>query len=380
MSQNEQSKRARVGIGTGIIGLIFNLILVVIKLIAGFIAGSVSILADAMNSLGDGAGSLLTIGGFYVANKPPDREHPYGHQRAEYISGLFTAIIILIVGFQFLISSIEKILDPTSVESSQLVFILLIVSMFIKIGLGIYYYQKNKKMTNFSNAIQTLTKDSFYDTLMNLVIIISYVIEIQFGWYIDGYIGALVAIIILYGGIISIIETSNDLLGTRPEPKLIDNMQDVLDSYNKLVGYHDLILHKYGPNKIFATVDIEIDASWNLVEAHRVIDSIEKEFDEKFGIRLVGHLDPVELDNQEQNEIYAFIKKTLKTYEENFHFHDLRIENHGDEREIVFDVTVPDSVTVSDARLYEMITKDLDKELSDYQIKIHFDRDYFLKE
>lgn len=377
MAQNERTK---IGIGTGIVGLVVNVILVIIKLVAGIIAGSVSILADAMNSLGDGAGSLLTIGGFYVANKPPDREHPYGHQRAEYISGLFTAIIILIVGVQFFISSIEKILNPTSVASSQLVLVLLILSIVIKIGLGVYYYQKNKNMTDSSMAIEALTKDSIYDTLMNLVIIISYVVEIQFGWYIDGYIGAFVALIILYGAITSIIETSNDLLGTRPDPKLIDEMQVLLDSYNKLVGYHDLILHKYGPNKIFATVDIEIDASWGLVEAHRVIDTIEKDFDEKFGIRLVGHLDPVELDDEEQNNIYAFIKETLKSYENNFHFHDLRIENTNGAREIFFDVTVPDEITASDEELYQMIARDLNKKLSEYQINIHFDRDYFLKE
>lgn len=377
MAQNERTK---IGIGTGIVGLVVNVILVIIKLVAGIIAGSVSILADAMNSLGDGAGSLLTIGGFYVANKPPDREHPYGHQRAEYISGLFTAIIILIVGVQFFISSIEKILNPTSVASSQLVLVLLILSIVIKIGLGVYYYQKNKNMTDSSMAIEALTKDSIYDTLMNLVIIISYVVEIQFGWYIDGYIGAFVALIILYGAITSIIETSNDLLGTRPDPKLIDEMQVLLDSYNKLVGYHDLILHKYGPNKIFATVDIEIDASWGLVEAHRVIDTIEKDFDEKFGIRLVGHLDPVELDDEEQNNIYAFIKETLKSYQNNFHFHDLRIENTNGAREIFFDVTVPDEITASDEELYQMIARDLNKKLSEYQINIHFDRDYFLKE
>lgn len=380
MSYNEQNHRTRIGIGIGIVGLITNLVLVIIKLIAGLLAGSVSILADAMNSLGDSAGALLTIGGFYVANKPPDREHPYGHQRAEYISGLFTAIIILVVGFQFLISSIEKILNPIGVESSKIVLTLLIVSIVIKAGLGLYYYQKNKRMNGFSNAIEALTKDSIYDTLMNFVIIISYIIEIQFNWYIDGYIGALVALIILYGGITSIIESSNVLLGTRPHPKLVDEMQGILDSYNKLVGYHDLILHKYGPNKIFATVDIEIDASWGLIEAHRVIDSIEKEIYENFGIRLVGHLDPVELYDEEQNKIYTYIKKTLKSYEKNFHFHDLRIENKNDEKEIVFDVTVPDDVNKSDETLYKMISSDLSEKLNAYQIKIHFDRDYFLKE
>lgn len=380
MSHIEQSKRAKEGIGTGIVGLIVNLVLVVIKVIAGLIAGSVSILADAMNSLGDSAGALLTIGGFYVASKPADHKHPYGHQRAEYISGLFTAIIILIVGFQFLLSSINKILNPTSVESSGFVIFLLIVSILIKIGLGIYYYQKNNKMTGRSQAIQALVKDSVYDTLMNLVIILSYVIEIQFDWLIDGYIGAFVAVIILYGGITSIIDTSNDLLGTRPDADLIDKMQEVLDSYHKLVGYHDLILHKYGPNKIFATVDIEVDAQWGLVEAHKVIDSIEKEFDERFNIKLVGHLDPVELDDAEQNEIYLIIKKTLKSYGEEFHFHDFRLEDSDTGKEIVFDVTVPHEVRETDEALYNRIANDLLKQIDHYTIRIHFDRDYFLKE
>lgn len=380
MPENQQEKRTRDGIGTGLVGLIVNLILVGIKLIAGFIAGSVSILADAMNSLGDSAGAVLTIGGFYIANKPADREHPYGHQRAEYISGLFTAIIILIVGFQFLISSIEKIIEPTKVESSRVVIFLLVLSILIKIALGVYYQQKNKKIIGSSQAIEALMKDSIFDVLINLVIIVSYLIEIQTGWLIDGYMGAIVALIILYGGITTIIESSNDLLGTRPDPELIDKMQKVFDSYSDLVGYHDLILHKYGPNKIFAAVDLEIDSRWNLVEAHEIIDAIEKEFYEKFGIRLVGHLDPVELDDDELNEIHGIIKNTLKSYEHKFHFHDLRMEKEEEEVFIAFDVTVPDEVEASDEELFMRISNDLANKNVAFPFRIHFDHVYFLKE
>lgn len=380
MPEYQQEKRTKDGIGTGLVGLFVNLVLVVIKLVAGFIAGSVSILADAMNSLGDSASAILTIGGFYIANKPPDREHPYGHQRAEYISGLFTAIIILIVGFQFLNTSIQRIFNPTEVESSLLVIILLIVSILIKILLGIYYHQKNKKIEGFSKAIEALVKDSFFDVLINLVIIISYLIEIQTGWLIDGYIGAIVALLILHGGITTIIDTSNDLLGTRPDSELIDKMQGVLDSYSDLVGYHDLIFHKYGPNKIFATVDIEIDARWDIVEAHQVIDAIEKEFYKRFGIKLVGHIDPVELDDDELNEIHAIIKKLLKSYAYDFHFHDLRIEKEEEKDFIAFDVTVPNEVEESDEDLFIRITDDLAGKIQGFPFRIQFDRDYFLKE
>lgn len=380
MSQAEQEKRAKDGIGTGFVGLIVNLMLVGIKLVAGVIAGSVSILADAMNSLGDSAGAVLTIGGFYIASKPADREHPYGHQRAEYISGLFTAVIILVVGFQFLLSSIEKILEPTGVESSRTVILLLALSVLIKAGLGLYYHFKNKHLRGRSNAIEALIKDSMFDVLINLVIILSYIIEIQFGWLIDGYMGAIVALIILYGGVTTIMETSNDLLGTRPDADLIDEMQEVLDAHNNLVGYHDLILHKYGPNKIFATVDVEIDASWDLVEAHRVIDAIEKDFAEKFDIQLVGHLDPVELDDDEQNKIHAKVKQTLKSYDSDYHFHDFRIEETTSGKEILFDVTVPDHETATDEELYNQIIQDISEITEGYSLYIHFDRDYFLKE
>src|SRR5690625_336136 len=227
MSKFEQEKRVKSGIQTGIVGLIVNLILLIIKLIAGITAGSVSILADAMNSLGDSASSLFTIGGFYVSNKPADREHPYGHQRAEYISGLFIAIIILIVGFQFLLQSIERILNPTSVYSSRLVLVLLVLSILMKLILGLYYQKRSNQFNQPSNTLIALMFDSYSDALMTLVIVVSYFIEIQFGCYIVVYVGAVIALLILYSGFRSILESSNDLIGTRPDTELIGRMQKV---------------------------------------------------------------------------------------------------------------------------------------------------------
>lgn len=380
MSKKEQEIRTTEGIRTGLIGLLLNLFLTVVKLIAGFTAGSVSILADAMNSLGDSASSLLTIGGFYVANKPADREHPYGHQRAEYISGLFIAIIILIVGFQFLLQSVRRILNPESVESSRMVFILLVLSIAIKIILGIYYQNRSKRMTTRSNTVDALMKDSFNDALMTSVIISSYIIEIKFGWYIDGFVGAAVALFILYSGFKSILDSSNDLLGVRPDQTLIANMQEVLDSIDGPIGYHDLIIHKYGPNKVFATVDIEIDSKWTLLQAHKVIDTIENEFERQFYIKLVCHLDPIVLDDDEQNKIYSLIKKVLKSYDSEYHFHDFRLKKRDDEKQIHFDVVVPDTVTETNLELHYKISSDIYKEFNEYPVVIQFDRDYILDE
>lgn len=379
MRQNEQRIRVKEGIRTGIFGLITNIILVIIKLIAGLIGNSVSIMADAMNSLGDTFNSILTITGFHIANKPADREHPYGHQRAEYLSGLFTAIIISFVGLQFLISSIQKIFKPEGINRSPLVLVLLILSILIKGGLAYFYYKKNKNIAVHSTAIETLMKDSLYDMFMNLVIILSYLVETQFGWLIDGYVGVFVAAIILRGGYDSIKDSSNDLLGTRPDPNLIYQMEEVLNSYDSLVGYHDLVLHKYGPNMFFATVDIEVDSRWDLLHAHQVTDAIEKEFKDKFAILLATHLDPIVLNNDEQNALYKVIKETLKSYDKNFHFHDFRVEETATVTNLHFDVVVPDSITTSDEELYQKITHDIYHKIGyKYHLYIEFDRNYVL--
>ena len=379
MGKNEQRIRVKEGIRTGIFGLITNIILVIIKLIAGLIGNSVSIMADAMNSLGDTFNSILTITGFHIANKPADREHPYGHQRAEYLSGLFTAIIISFVGLQFLISSIQKIFKPEGIHRSPLVLILLILSILIKAGLAYFYYKKKKNIAVHSTAIETLMKDSLYDMFMNLVIILSYLVETQFGWLIDGYVGVFVAAIILRGGYDSIKDSSNDLLGTRPDPNLIYQMEEVLNSYDSLVGYHDLVLHKYGPNMFFATVDIEVDSRWDLLHAHQVTDAIEKEFKDKFAILLATHLDPIVLNNDEQNALYKVIKETLKSYDKNFHFHDFRVEETATVTNLHFDVVVPDSITTSDEELYQKITHDIYHKIGyKYHLYIEFDRNYVL--
>ncbi|MGI6155095.1 MAG: cation diffusion facilitator family transporter, partial [Enterococcus lemanii] len=306
-------------------------------------------------------------------------EHPYGHQRAEYLSGLFTAIIISFVGLQFLISSIQKIFKPEGINRSPLVLVLLILSILIKGGLAYFYYKKNKNMAVHSTAIETLMKDSLYDMFMNLVIILSYLVETQFGWLIDGYVGVFVAAIILRGGYDSIKDSSNDLLGTRPDPNLIYQMEEVLNSYDSLVGYHDLVLHKYGPNMFFATVDIEVDSRWDLFYAHQVTDAIEKEFKDKFAILLATHLDPIVLNNDEQNALYKVIKETLKSYDKNFHFHDFRVEETATVTNLHFDVVVPDSITTSDEELYQKITHDIYHKIGyKYHLYIEFDRNYVL--
>lgn len=377
-AKDEYDLRINNGMKSGIAGLVTNLVLSIIKVFAGLTAGSVSILADAINSFGDMASALLTIGGFYIANKPADKEHPYGHQRAEYISGLIISILIMLVGFQFLISSVDKIMYPTSVISSHLVFLILAISVLVKLVLALYYQSLNKKIRSESIVLTALVKDSLNDALMTSVIIVSYFIEVRFGWRLDGYIGAGVALFILYSGMMSIIAASNNLLGRRPSRELVLEMQEVLDSYDTILDYHDLLIHKYGPDNYFVTVDIEMDSRWTLLEAHQVIDEIEQEFKERFNSTTVCHLDPIVLDNDHHNEIYTFVKQTLKNRDEKFHFHDFRVIEYKHTKEIHFDLVIPKHIDDTDEELYLFLQEGLDKKYSGYHLDLNFDRYYLL--
>lgn len=370
--------RVETGMKSGIVGLITNLLLVIIKVFAGITAGSVSILADAINSLGDMAGAILTIVGFHIANKPADEEHPYGHQRAEYISGLIISIIIIIVGFEFLISSFEKIMNPTSVESSKVVFYILVISIITKLILAFYYHFLNKKMRSQSIVIDALVKDSLNDALMTSVIILSYVVEVQFGWYVDGFVGAVVALLIILVGAQSILDASNNLLGVRPSKELVKEMQKVLDSYDSIVDYHDLLIHKYGPDNYFVTVHIEMDARWSLLEAHAVLDEIEEEFKEKFNSSTVCHLDPIVLNNDKYNDIYITIKQTLKNKDKKFNFHDFRVIEEQDKKEIHLDLVVPRHIKLTDDEMYQLLADALEKDYPEFTLVLQYDRNYLL--
>lgn len=370
--------RTRIGILSGKAGLVSNLFLFFIKLIAGWIAGSVSIMADAMNNLSDSASSVLTLLGFHFSSKPPDKEHPYGHERSEYISGLLVSVVILFVGYEFLMSSIDRILNPSSLNSTPLVYILLIVSVFLKILQGFFY--KDAAAQIDSNTIRAASQDSFNDVYTTLVVLSSILIERLTGWQIDGYAGVLIALYILYSGYQSITNSFNDLLGSRPNEDEIAKMSQKLDSYSSIIGYHDLLVHSYGPNKTFASVHIEIDDSWSLTEAHNVIDMIENEFKEQLGIQLVCHLDPIAIQSEEHTKVYRQVKQILQSYQLNLKFHDFRIEEKDEQSTIHFDIVVPDGVSKGNEELEQSIIQDIHKTIGDFRVKIKFDRVYLLKQ
>ncbi|MRI82333.1 cation diffusion facilitator family transporter [Aerococcaceae bacterium DSM 109653] len=371
-ANNKEERRQRVGILSGRVGLVSNLFLFVIKLIAGLMSGSISIVTDAMNNLGDSASSVITLFGFRAASKPADKEHPFGHERSEYISGLIISIIIIYVGLQFLSSSFNQIMHPTPLNTSALVFVLLIVSIVIKVLQGQFYRKMAKEIQ--SNTLQNSAQDSINDVYITTMVLVSSLVETWTGWQIDGYAGGLLSLFIIYSGIQAIRDSIDDLLGKRPSKVEIRQMKDLLDQYDNIVGYHDLLVHSYGPNQTFATIHIEIDDSWNLTRAHHLIDCIEEDFKHKLGVELVCHLDPIAIQNEHDTAIYRQVKAILKDF--NLKFHDFKVEHHT----ILFDIVLPDNPQLTDDALFMQIEQKIHEQIGNYEVKIIFDRLDLLKE
>lgn len=376
---SDYDPRTRIGLLAGNVGVISNLLLTILKLIAGGLAGSISIITDAMNNLADTASSIVTIIGFRAASKPPDKEHPYGHERSEYISGLVISLVIIFVGLQFLTTSAQKILNPTSLHATPLVFILLLLSIVMKIGQGIFYRTTAYKTD--SNTLHSAAQDSLNDVYITVVVLLASVVETLFGWQIDGYAGFALAIFIIYSGITMIKNSINDLLGSRPDTSKLAKMKHILDQFDTIVGYHDLLVHNYGPNRTFATIHIEIDDRWDLTDAHTLIHQIEKEFQDQLDIQLVCHVDPIAIQNETHTQIYRQVKTILQSYAINLKFHDFQIISGKHEAFIIhFDVLVPDDIKETNDALYQAIQQDIQQQIGDFPVEIEFDRIDLLKE
>lgn len=376
--QINKTARTSIGIVSGKMGLLSNLLLFIIKLFAGSISGSISIITDAMNNLADSASSLLTLFGFHVASKPPDKEHPYGHERSEYISGLLISVGIIFVGIQFFTTSIERISNPAALNTTPLVFLLLVISVFAKVAQG-YFYRAAAKQIH-SNALHSASQDSMNDVYVTAIVLVASTVETLTGWRIDGYAGALLAIFIIYSGVQSIRESINDLLGTRPSKEEINGMKELLNQYDSIVGYHDLLIHNYGPNKTFATIHIEIDASWDMTTAHHLIDQIEMDFNEKLGVDLVCHVDPIAIQNPAHTQIYRQVKQILNSFQLDLKFHDFKVEEDGEQRLIRFDVVLPEDTEKTNEELFVAIEENIHQRIGDYAVKIQFDRLDLLKD
>lgn len=368
--------REAVGILAGVLGLFSNLILFVAKLLIGQISGSVSIMADAMNNLSDTASSIITLAGFKVAGKPADEEHPYGHERFEYISGFVVSFLVTYVGVRFLDSSFDKILDPSSVKLSPIIFVVLILSILMKFWQNLMYRRLAKKID--SNTLKATAQDSINDVYTTIAVLLSALIEWLTGWQIDGYIGFLIALYIIYTGIKMIKEFIDELMGVRAPQEEISQIKKLLDEYPNIIGYHDLLIHSYGPSSVFASVHIEVNEDWSLPHAHEVIDDIEQTVKEHMNVDLVCHLDPYPIDDPDFKRVAPKMRKVLRDIDSNLRMHDLRIDTTTTPETFHFDLVVPENIKLSDLELSEYISQIYISRYEPATLNITFDRTYLL--
>ena len=369
------TERQKYGTLTGIVGILCNLLLFGIKLFAGLVSSSISIIADAFNNLSDMGSSLVTMFGFRLASKPADPDHPYGHGRFEYISAFIVSGLIFMVGFELLKSSFDKILNPTPLDLSIVSIIILTVSVAVK--LLMYFYNKKIGKKINSAAILATAQDSLNDVLTTSAIIISVVVIMITNINIDAYVGLVMSFYIIWSGFKTAKETVNPLLGEPIDEETAKTLENEIMCFDGFLGIHDLLAHNYGPGRCFASVHVEVPADTDIVKCHEQIDLCEKMVFERTGILLTIHMDPVETDNEKLNIAKTEIAERIKSIHPALSIHDFRMTPKSDERtNLIFDVVLPvdlaDEKTAVRKRI-EAIAKEID---TTYRCVITFDFDY----
>ena len=358
----------------GIVGIVTNLILFIIKLSVGLFSNSVSILADAFNNLSDAASSIITIIGFKMANKPADAEHPFGHGRIEYITAMIVSFMVMLVGLQFVKTSFQKIINPTPVTFELLPFILLLISIGFKFWLSKFNKSIGNKIN--SSTLKATATDAMGDVFTSTTVVISFLISKFTTLPIDGYIGIVVALAIVYSGFSLIKETLSPLLGEPPDPVLVSDITDMVMSYDNITGIHDLIVHNYGPGRIMASIHAEIPSNIDIMEIHHIIDTAEREISKKLNIYLVIHMDPICVDTDEIIEARNIVKDVLSKYEDVKSFHDFRVVGENSNKNLIFDIEVSPTCLaneIASAKLLDNIEKDIKEKSPEYRCVITVD-------
>lgn len=363
------------GIFSSIIGIILNLILFVVKYTIGTLSASVSVTADSFNNLSDTGSYAVTLFGFKMANKKADPEHPFGHGRIEYVSGLIVAFIIFTVGFEFAKSSVLKIITPKETLFTLPMLLVLIITIPVKLFLSHLNFKIGKKIN--STAICAAGKDSLNDVLVTAVTIISAVISIFTTIPIDGYIGLLVALYVIYSGFTIAMDTLNPLLGQSPDKEIVKEIEKRLLSYDEIRGIHDLIVHSYGAENYIASVHAEVSADGNILKIHDIIDLAEREIAKDMGIMITIHMDPVETNNETVNKLKEIMENILRGIDEKLTMHDFRVVIGDTHTNMIFDIVLSDDNKLSEEEIREKIERQLEKLPHKYFAVIVFDWKFY---
>lgn len=366
--------RERYGKFAGILGIVSNLLLFIIKIIVGTLFNSISIIADAINNLSDSGSSLVTLMGFKISGKPADAKHPYGHARMEYISGLIVSFIVLFLGIQLFKSSVDKILNPQMTRFSVISIIVLAISILIKLWQCMTYRKIGRLI--HSETLTATSVDSSNDIISTSAVLIATVVTRLTGFNLDGYMGAAVALFILISGIKLVSDTISPLLGTAPTKELVDSIYKRILSYDNIIGLHDLTVHSYGAGKCFASVHCEVSAEQDIMVSHDIIDNIERDFLDNHGIHMVIHLDPIITDDARTNKLKMQVEDIIDNLSPEISMHDFRVVWGVSHSNLIFDIVVPFDFQWSDDELIALITNGIHGLDSTYHSVITVDHDY----
>ena len=347
--------RVRYGVLSGAVGIACNLLLTIAKFLIGSLTNSIAITAYAVNNLSDAGSSAVTLFSFKAANRPADDEHPFGHGRIEYIAALGVAFLILMMGFELVRSSIDKIMHPEALAFSVPALIVLLLSIGVKIWMAIFNHQLGKRID--SPAVGAVVMDSVSDTAATTVSMLALILSKFTALPLDGYMGIVVALFIFYTGIQIVRDTVGSLLGQAPDPKLVKELESEILSFDGVVGVHDLIVHNYGPNRIFASAHAEVPSNEDIMKSHDTIDLIEREIKKKFHIDMVIHMDPIVVDDEQINRLRLQLSEIAREIDPRFTIHDFRMVEGPTHTNLIFDLVIPHNCKMKKSEIYRRVNE-----------------------
>ena len=366
--QDTKNANVRTSVGklSGIVGILNNLFLFVIKFLIGTIVHSVSIQADGVNNLTDAGSNIISILSFHLSNKPADKDHPFGHERTETIASLFVGILILVLGFETAKESISKVIHPGSIDFRIASVIILLISIMVKFWM--YAYNKKLSKAYDSSLLEATALDSISDVCGTTAVLVSTLLSSVLHFNLDGYMGIVVSGIILYGAYGLLRDMINSLIGEAPDPELVHNIVDMIMAHPVILGVHDMMLHNYGPNKIFASAHVEVDSSKDIFETHDHIDNIEREVKKNMNIDLVLHMDPVKVNDPETELYRAKVVEAIHQIDPKWRFHDFRIVSGPTHANLVFDLVIPFEEKYTQEEIEEMLLKHIESDKKIYLV------------
>lgn len=366
--------REQYGKLAGVVGIVSNLLLCIIKITIGVLSKSIAIIADGINNLADASSSIITLVGFKLAAAPEDKTHPYGHARIEYLTGLLISILIIIVGFQLFKSSITKILEPEPVFFSTATILVLIAAIIIKLWQAAFNVTIGKKIK--STALMATATDSRNDVISTTAVLISVLVGKFTGVNIDGIMGLIVAVFIIWSGIQLVKESSSPLLGEAPDEELVQGILETINKEKGVLGVHDLMVHNYGPGKVFASVHIEVDADGDLMESHDMVDNIERDVAKTLNIHFVVHMDPVYVNDPLIEQLHLVISEAFAPLEGVESIHDFRIVPGPTHTNIIFDTVLAPSCNLEEKEITAIADTAVKNVNEKYNVVITFDKAY----